>query len=485
MRKRAITWALWTGVGACVICCANTARAYDVTIENDYSFPGRSEFDYGLQVADVEFSDEQPGVGDAVTITAHIHNYAGCRVNGAHGWFSSDGRSCWGEWDFDYPGSGTVDVCYRCFDDVDVHWRVELDGMELASPVVPGVGDADHWKIVTVHDVPITAGSHTVFLGTYQMDYQPDYRVDWVRVGSVHIEAETYDRMGGNDPDSDKRGLDIRPMAAYPPQQSNLTIQLWDGEPGSGGTLICEDFVGPTNTVVDRYHVYPGTTFEAHYIPNGGQADLVCDWTPLEGGTRQIYVVVDPYEVLDEIDELNNVAHRSIVVGDSTPPDVSCSVGTDVLWAPNHHLVDVGLTTIVSDDCDPNGAAESLVIEVWSDETEVPETGDGTGRHAPDAKDIDTGLRLRKERRGTEDGRVYLIIARAEDASGNVGFGYCTVVVPHDQSQEGLDEVAIQAQAALATVEGTPGTTIAEKVAALVSEGWSQHGVSEELGPHQ
>lgn len=103
----------------------------------------------------------------------------------------------------------------------------------------------------------------------------------------------------------------------------------------------------------------------------------------------------------------------------------------------------------------------------------------------PTPKDINTALRLRNERRGTEDGRVYLIIARAENGSGNVGFGFCTVVVPHDQSQEGLDQVAAQAAADLTTTQVTPGTTIAEKVAPLVLLGYSQHGVSEELGPHQ
>lgn len=173
---------------------------------------------------------------------------------------------------------------------------------------------------------------------------------------------------------------------------------------------------------------------------------------------------------------------QSVDVVDTTSPVVTCSTTTEGLWSPDHKLVGVGLVTSVTDEGDPAGAAESLRVEVWSDETETPDTGDGTGKHAPDAKDIYTGLRLRNERRATEDGRVYLVIARAEDASGNVGFGYCAVVVPHDQSQEGLEEVAVQADAALAAVANAPGTTIAEKVGPL---NYYRHGVSEELGPHQ
>ena len=72
-----------------------------------------------------------------------------------------------------------------------------------------------------------------------------------------------------------------------------------------------------------------------------------------------------------------------------------------------------------------------------------------------------------------------------EGGSGNVGFGFCTVVVPYDQSQEGLDQVAAQAAADLTTAESTFGTTVGEKVAPLVLVCFSPQGVSEELGPHQ
>ncbi|HUU82551.1 MAG TPA: hypothetical protein VM243_03505 [Phycisphaerae bacterium] len=62
---------------------------------------------------------------------------------------------------------------------------------------------------------------------------------------------------------------------------------------------------------------------------------------------------------------------------------------------------------------------------------------------------------------------------------------YSTVVVPHDQSQESLDQVTAEAVATLAVVDGAPGTTIAEKLAPLAAQGWIRHGVSEELGPNQ
>ncbi len=176
---------------------------------------------------------------------------------------------------------------------------------------------------------------------------------------------------------------------------------------------------------------------------------------------------------------------QTIIVADTAAPAVSCAVATEILWPPNHELATVGLSTDVADGCDDPGAAGSLEVQVWSDETEVPEPGDGTGRHAPDAKDVDLRLRLRRERRGTEDGRVYLILARAEDGSGNAGLGTCTVVVPHDQSAAGLAAVAAEAAAAEAAVASAPGTTIADKVAPLAAQGWTRHGISEEIGPKQ
>ena len=264
------------------------------------------------------------------------------------------------------------------------------------------------------------------------------------------------------------------PIADVP----DLPYELWV-DVNQRPVAMCQD-VGVEADSNCQGVVVPADVDAGSYDPDGDPISLSLDPPgPYPLGTTSV--------TLTATDDRgrSGTCTATVTVEDTTPPAVTCSVTTDVLWASDHHLVEVGLTTNVSDECDPDGAAESLIIEVWSDETEVPETGDGSGRHAPDAKDICDGLRLRNERRGSEDGRVYLIIARAEDASGNVGFGYCTVMVPHDQSEEGLDEVAAQAEAALATVEATSGETIAEKVSALASQGWTQHGVSEELGPHQ
>ena len=304
------------------------ANAATVTIEDDFSYPQYGEYDYAVSAADLLFSDEVPNEGDEIIITMNIHNEGLCDIRGAWGWYSPEGRSCWAEWDFDYPGdlfdpaADSVDISYRCTDkDATVKWRVELDGVHLADISVPQSANGKSWKIVTIHDVPITEGPHTLFLGTYQMDFYPDYDVDWVKIGDQKIEAETYDRMGGNDPNPDYRGVYVRPMAANPPETTNLTVQLWDGDPSSDGVKLFEGFVGDANMVIDYAHNYTENTLKAFYIKNDGQAIVEILWTAAEPGEHEFFVVVDPNEVLVETDEANNIAYRTITVLPSCPCD--------------------------------------------------------------------------------------------------------------------------------------------------------------------
>ena len=65
---------------------------------------------------------------------------------------------------------------------------------------------------------------------------------------------------------------------------------------------------------------------------------------------------------------------------------------------------------------------------------------------------------MRGERKGNGDGRVYLIVTEATDASGNRGFGCCTVGVPHSNAAAALQSVESQAAAARAFCHANDGT---------------------------
>ena len=107
-------------------------------------------------------------------------------------------------------------------------------------------------------------------------------------------------------------------------------------------------------------------------------------------------------------------------------------------------MINVGLAASVVDTCD---AHPSLQVLVYGDEDDETATGDGN--FSPDAARAAPGtLKLRSERKGDSDGRVYLILGTATDASSNRGYDCATVVVPHSQSKAGISSVLAQAAAA-------------------------------------
>lgn len=150
-------------------------------------------------------------------------------------------------------------------------------------------------------------------------------------------------------------------------------------------------------------------------------------------GTSTVNLEVsDPFE--------SSICSAQVSIVDTVAPVVGCTVTNGVLWPPNHDLVDVGLAAISQDVCT---GQRPVLIEVFSNEDDE---GTGAGHHSPDA--TMNPLRLRAERTGKGDGRVFLIRARAADPSGNVAFACCTVVVPSQQNAAAVSAIAARASAA-------------------------------------
>jgi hypothetical protein len=145
------------------------------------------------------------------------------------------------------------------------------------------------------------------------------------------------------------------------------------------------------------------------------------------------------YNASDGTDDSNTVT-VTITVADTQGPVVTISLAKDLLWPPNHNLIEVGFSYSTSDN---GGGAVTSSVLLYSDEDDLtPETGD----NSPDAKGA---LRLRAERSATGDGRVYLIVVTATDASSNTSHGCATVVVPKSMSPADVSAVNAQAAAAV------------------------------------
>lgn len=114
---------------------------------------------------------------------------------------------------------------------------------------------------------------------------------------------------------------------------------------------------------------------------------------------------------------------------DHEPPEITCE--PIELWPPNHQYVTVDLEDCITDvdECDPHWRAK--IKWVSSDE---PENGQGDGNTTNDIVCVDNDtVRLRAERQGPGDGRVYKIRFEAKDHKNNKKDFTCEVFVPHDQ----------------------------------------------------
>lgn len=140
----------------------------------------------------------------------------------------------------------------------------------------------------------------------------------------------------------------------------------------------------------------------------------------------------------------------NLTIRDTQPPAITASLATTMLWPPDHDLIDVGFTASATDN---GGGAVTLSYAVYSDEDDVTPAN---GEMSPDAKNVaPSSLRLRAERNATADGRVYLVVVTATDASSNSSRKCLTAVVPKNLSNGAIASVNAQAAAASAACSAT------------------------------
>lgn len=121
---------------------------------------------------------------------------------------------------------------------------------------------------------------------------------------------------------------------------------------------------------------------------------------------------------------------------DKTPPVLGV-VDPLEIWPPDHRYHSFALSDCigtVKDTCDPFIDVD-LAGEITSIYSDEPEHSKGDGSTTNDIViESDSTLRVRAERKGGGNGRVYGVTFKMTDKSGNAAKGTCYVVVPHDQS---------------------------------------------------
>lgn len=129
--------------------------------------------------------------------------------------------------------------------------------------------------------------------------------------------------------------------------------------------------------------------------------------------------------------------NTTVTVEDTTPPVVTVGASPE-LWPPDHRLEIFRLSDCqiaIEDACAGSldlVSAEAQITCVSSDE---PDDTAGDGSTTGDIAIVDAEtVRLRAERQGGVDGRVYRVGFQVRDASQNQAAGTCVVRVAHDQS---------------------------------------------------
>jgi hypothetical protein len=125
----------------------------------------------------------------------------------------------------------------------------------------------------------------------------------------------------------------------------------------------------------------------------------------------------------------------TISVVDTTPPSVSVGHPAPLLPA-NHQYHTVSLDDChieVQDTCGGPLSPSTAHAEITCVTSSEPDNGHGDGNTINDIVILDDHtLKLRAERDGGGNGRVYKVHFRVKDQAGNPQNGVCSFVVPHD-----------------------------------------------------
>ena len=229
-----------------------------------------------------------------------------------------------------------------------------------------------------------------------------------------------------------------------------------------GPSRIFQDVVtspGSTYRLSFIYSARPGTpAAENHFRVSAGSA--AAEIGPLTSGAQTSWTT-------RTLDFVATAASSRIEFLDLSPEQASGGLGAYVdlvavelinsppgcagvapskasLWPPNHKLRAITLSGATDPDGDP------VTITITGVTQDEPVNGKADGNTSPDvvAGPTEDQVRLRAERSGRGDGRVYTIAYTAKDPSGASCSGTVTVTVPHDKRASNAPAITAPVQAA-------------------------------------
>jgi PKD repeat protein len=282
-------------------------------------------------------------------------------------------------------------------------------------------------------------------------DAGPDQSVEQTSAQGANV---TLNGAGSGDPDNDTltyswnwtggSASGVSPTVMLSPGITNITLTVSDGEFNSTDTVsIIVGDTTPPSVDAGEDMIVEATSPDGAEVTLYGKAtddvDMDLDYMWSEGdavvGTEANLTITlslgSHILTLNATDDSGNVGTDNVAIEavDTTPPEINVTVNPDIVWPPNHKYVDVETVVTVHDAVDPSPTL--TLVSVTSSE---PDNGKGDGNTTNDIVILgDNMFRLRAERSGMGQGRIYTITYRATDASGNSAETSITITVPHNK----------------------------------------------------
>ncbi len=181
---------------------------------------------------------------------------------------------------------------------------------------------------------------------------------------------------------------------------------MFDGQSGYLDHALANAALTPQVTGVTEWHINADEPIALDYNTNFKTANHI-----------NTLFAPDAYRSSD---------HDPVIIGLCQTPTLTVSVSPNSLWPPNHKYRTVVATPTASSD-----VVDVSLLSVTSDE---PDNGLGDGDTPNDIVIVnDLTVKLRAERSGTGDGRVYTLTWQATNSCGATVTTTATVNVPKSQ----------------------------------------------------
>jgi hypothetical protein len=208
----------------------------------------------------------------------------------------------------------------------------------------------------------------------------------------------------------------------YEVQAGSQVTMNWHAEPQAGTEIRSYRWALDIADVTDETPRIDEATDLSHWSAPSLTATSATLGPWNSGDSHRLYAEVTDSQGFKSL----GIVRFNVVAATSNPPDCSAAVAHASTWPPNHKFVPVTISNVTDPDGDP---VTITVTNVTQDEP-LQCAGDNT---CPDATIENGAAKVRAERLGSGNGRVYTIWFTATDSHGLSCEGSADVRVPHDQ----------------------------------------------------